>query len=79
MHAAACSSAEAANSENPLKLFGVSVTGLRVGPALAAWATVVADGLTAREFTTDQLAMRHAYPKARPVFLGTDCPARGTA
>ena len=33
-----------------LKLFGLSLPGLRVWPALAAWATVVAGGLTAREF-----------------------------
>ncbi|ETK31428.1 ArnT family glycosyltransferase [Microbispora sp. ATCC PTA-5024] len=33
-----------------LDLFGVSLSGLRVWPALAAWATVVAGGLTAREF-----------------------------
>ena len=33
-----------------LKLFGVSLPGLRVWPALAAWATVVVGGLTAREF-----------------------------
>ncbi len=33
-----------------LKLFGVSLAGLRVWPALAAWATVVIGGLTAREF-----------------------------
>jgi len=33
-----------------LKLFGLSLTGLRVWPALAAGATVVAGGLTAREF-----------------------------
>jgi 4-amino-4-deoxy-L-arabinose transferase-like glycosyltransferase len=33
-----------------LKLFGVSLPGLRVWPALAAWATVVTVGLTAREF-----------------------------
>jgi 4-amino-4-deoxy-L-arabinose transferase-like glycosyltransferase len=33
-----------------LKLFGVSLPGLRVWPALAVWATVVAGGLTAREF-----------------------------
>src|SRR5208282_2592773 len=33
-----------------LKLFGVSLPGLRVWPALAAWATVVVSGLTAREF-----------------------------
>ena len=33
-----------------LKLFGVSLPGLRVWPSLAAWATVVVGGLTAREF-----------------------------
>jgi 4-amino-4-deoxy-L-arabinose transferase-like glycosyltransferase len=33
-----------------LKLFGVSLLGLRMWPALAAWATVVVAGLTAREF-----------------------------
>jgi hypothetical protein len=33
-----------------LKLFGVSLPGLRVWPALAVWATVVVGGLTAREF-----------------------------
>ena len=33
-----------------LKLFGVSLPGLRVWPALAAWATVIVAGLTAREF-----------------------------
>jgi len=33
-----------------LKLLGVSLPGLRVCPALAAWATVVVDGLTARKF-----------------------------
>jgi hypothetical protein len=33
-----------------LKLFGVSLPGLRVWPALAAWATVLVAGLTAREF-----------------------------
>ncbi len=32
-----------------LALFGVSLPGLRVWPALAAWATVVLGGLTARE------------------------------
>ncbi|MET8145454.1 glycosyltransferase family 39 protein [Sphaerisporangium sp. NPDC005288] len=32
-----------------LDLFGVSLPGLRVWPALAAWATVVVGGLTARE------------------------------
>ena len=33
-----------------LKLFGVSVVGLRLWPALAAWGTVIVGGLTAREF-----------------------------
>jgi Dolichyl-phosphate-mannose-protein mannosyltransferase len=33
-----------------LHLFGVSLPGLRVWPALAAWATVMVGGLTAREF-----------------------------
>ena len=33
-----------------LKLFGVSLPGLRLWPALAAWVTVVVGGLTAREF-----------------------------
>jgi hypothetical protein len=33
-----------------LLLFGVSLTGLRVWPALAAWAITVIGGLTAREF-----------------------------
>ena len=32
-----------------LKLFGVSLLALRLWPALAAWATVVLAGLTARE------------------------------
>jgi hypothetical protein len=35
-------------------------------------------GVLKADFTTDQLAMRHAHPDAWPVFLGTDCPARGT-
>jgi 4-amino-4-deoxy-L-arabinose transferase-like glycosyltransferase len=33
-----------------LALFGVSPPGLRLWPALAAWATVLVSGLTAREF-----------------------------
>ena len=33
-----------------LSLFGMSLPGLHVWPALAAWATVVVSGLTAREF-----------------------------
>ncbi|HEY2279896.1 MAG TPA: glycosyltransferase family 39 protein [Streptosporangiaceae bacterium] len=33
-----------------LKLFGLSLVGLHLWPALAAWATVIVAGLTAREF-----------------------------
>jgi hypothetical protein len=33
-----------------LKLFGLSLVGLRLWPALAAWGTVILAGLTAREF-----------------------------
>jgi len=33
-----------------LKTFGVSLVGLRLWPALAAWGTVIVAGLTAREF-----------------------------
>ena len=39
-----------------LKLFGVSLTGLRLWPALAAWATVVVGALTAREFGSGKRA-----------------------
>jgi len=37
-----------------LKLFGVSLTGLRLWPALAAWATVLISGLIARELGGDR-------------------------
>ena len=59
------------------------VTGFRpfFNPATGEWITFTATDSAGQgaDFTSDQLAMRHAYPDARPVFLGTDCPARGTA
>ncbi len=53
-----------------LKLFGVSLPGLRMWPALAAWATVVVSGLTAREF--------RAPPPVGPA-VATAAPLRLTA
>ena len=46
--------------------------GLRVGPALAAWATVVASGLTAREFGGGRRAQLVAAigTATMPVLLG---------
>ena len=52
-----------------LKLFGLSLTGLRVWPALAAWATVVAGGLSAREFAVAGARScwpRSGRPRCRP-------------
>jgi hypothetical protein len=49
-----------------LKLFGLSVPGLRVWPALAAWATVVVAGLTAREFGGGRRAQLLAPPPMGP-------------
>ena len=56
-----------------LKLFGVSLLGLRVWPALAAWATVVVAGLTAREFGGGRRAQLLAAIGAgtMPVLLGS--------
>src|SRR5580693_2037028 len=56
-----------------LKLFGVSVTGLRVWPALAAWATVVVGGLTAREFGGGRRAqlLAAAGTATMPMLLGS--------
>ncbi len=64
-----------------LKLFGVSLTGLRVWPALAAWATVVAGGLTAREFGGGRRAQLLAAIGAAtmPVLLGGAHVANTTA
>jgi len=53
-----------------LKLFGVSLPGLRVWPALAAWATVVVAGLTAREFGGSKRAQLLAAVGPIPMLLG---------
>ena len=57
-----------------LKLFGVSLLGLRMWPALAAWATVVLAGLTAREFGGGRRAQLLAAvaTATMPVVLGGD-------
>jgi hypothetical protein len=56
-----------------LKLFGVSLPGLRVWPALAAGATVVVAGLTAREFGGARRAQLLAAvgTATMPVLLGS--------
>ena len=58
----------------PLKLFGVSLLGLRMWPALAAWATVIVAGLTAREFGGRRRAQLLAAlaTATMPVVLGAD-------
>jgi len=55
--------------------------GLRVGPALAAWATVVASGLTAREFGGGRRAQLVAAigTATMPVLLGAAHVADTTA
>src|SRR5215470_19367658 len=57
-----------------LKLFGVSLLALRLWPALAAWATVVLAGLTAREFGGGRRAqlLAAAATATMPVVLGAD-------
>ncbi len=64
-----------------LKLFGVSLPGLRVWPALAAWATVVAGGLIAREFGGGKRAQLLAAigTATMPVLLGAAHIANTTA
>ena len=64
-----------------LKLFGVSLTGLRLWPALAAWATVVVGGLTAREFGGGRRAQLLAAigTATMPVLLGSAHVANTTA
>ena len=61
-----------------LKLFGVSLPGLRMWPALAAWATVVVGGLTAREFGGGRRAQLLAAiaTATMPVLLGQRSPVR---
>jgi hypothetical protein len=61
-----------------LHLFGVSLPGLRVWPALAAWATVVVAGLTAREFGGTRRAQLLAAVGPIPVLLGADHLANTT-
>jgi hypothetical protein len=61
-----------------LHLFGVSLPGLRVWPSLAAWATVVVAGLTAREFGGSKRAQLLAAVGPIPILLGTDHLANTT-
>jgi hypothetical protein len=61
-----------------LHLFGVSLPGLRVWPSLAAWATVVVGGLTAREFGGSRRAQLLAAVAPIPILLGTDHLANTT-
>ena len=64
-----------------LKLFGVSLPGLRMWPALAAWATVVVGALTAREFGGGKRAQLLAAigTATMPVLLGAAHFANTTA
>ena len=64
-----------------LKLFGLSLPGLRVWPALAAWATVVIAGLTAREFGGGRRAqlLVAVGTATMPVLLAADHLAGPTA
>jgi 4-amino-4-deoxy-L-arabinose transferase-like glycosyltransferase len=57
-----------------LKLFGVSLPGLRLWSALAAWATVVVGGLIAREFGGGRRAQLLAAigTATMPAVLGSD-------
>jgi 4-amino-4-deoxy-L-arabinose transferase-like glycosyltransferase len=57
-----------------LKLFGVSLIGLRMWPALAAWGTVVVAGLTAREFGGGRRAqlLTALATATMPAVLGAD-------
>jgi 4-amino-4-deoxy-L-arabinose transferase-like glycosyltransferase len=64
-----------------LTLFGVSLPGLRLFPALAAWGTVVVSGLTAREFGGGRRAQLLAALAAAtmPALLAIDHLAGPTA
>jgi 4-amino-4-deoxy-L-arabinose transferase-like glycosyltransferase len=64
-----------------LWLFGVSEVGLRLWPALAAWGTVIAGGLTAREFGGSRRAQLLAAIglATMPVLLAADHLAGPTA
>jgi len=61
-----------------LHLFGVSLPGLRVWPSLAAWATVVVAGLTAREFGGGKRAQLLAAIGPIPILLAVDHLANTT-
>jgi Dolichyl-phosphate-mannose-protein mannosyltransferase len=63
-----------------LKVFGVSLPGLRLWPSLAAWATVVVAGLTAREFGGTRRAqlLAAAGTAMAPWLLGSDHLANTT-
>jgi len=64
-----------------LTLFGVSLPGLRLWPALAAFATVIIGGLTAREFGGTRRAQLLAAVAVgcMPVLLGADHIANTTS
>jgi hypothetical protein len=64
-----------------LTLFGVSLPGLRLWPALAAFATVIVGGLTAREFGGTRRAQLLAAVAVgcMPVLLGADHLANTTS
>jgi len=64
-----------------LALFGVSESGLRLWPALAGWGTVLAGGLTAREFGGGRRAQLIAAigVATMPALLGIDHLAGPTA
>src|SRR5215469_13901370 len=64
-----------------LKVFGLSLPGLRVWPALAAWATVVVAGLTARELGGGRRAQLLAAiaTATMPALLAADHLAGPTA
>ena len=57
-----------------LKLFGVSLLGLRMWAALAAWATIIIAGLTAREFGGGRRAqlLTALATATMPAVLGAD-------
>ena len=57
-----------------LSLFGMSLAGLHLWPALAAWATVVVSGLTAREFGGSRRAqlLAAAGTATMPALLAAD-------
>jgi hypothetical protein len=61
-----------------LKLFGLSLVGLHLWPALAAWGTVILAGLTAREFGGSRRAQVLAAFTVVAVTLGPDSSSRSS-